>query len=407
MADKVEVNAEKKAKEPWNAKKVITTIIIAALSLLMIGGAYYIVVLVKDSTNDTYVFGTYDGKKIKYEPGTEFYLRLMNDAAYNEALQTGDYSTMLASWQQAYQYQVLMTAGLEKAKQAKISAPKDLVNDAIIASGIYANEDGSKSFDADVYKSVDSATRDSYYKYMEERYPYSRVLEDVYSVLTSDKEAQFVADMSKATRDFEVFEVDYLAYPDYLAYAYDISAMEKTTDENGNELAPTLEEIKAYIYSSNPDEVKPYIENNYASASANATNDFERAATFGNGLSKISGAANNVGQSIYFLNGIEYQDYEGPIAEIYSEDVAKDLYTSEVGSVFSYPTSTGYVFVRVASDEPNENFADFTKTMFNSYSTETSYVDFANQTLLSDKHVDDFYTKFINLLFGTSAVSAQ
>lgn len=399
MADKLELKNAKKAKEPWTAKKVITTIIIALLSLLMIGGAYYIVVLVKEGTDDTYVFGTYNGEKIKYEPGSEFFLRVNNDPNYQTAVMSGDYSTMISVWQQAYQYQVLMTAALEKAKAAKISSPKDLVNDAIIASGTYANEDGSVLFDADVYKNTDSATREAYYQYMESRFPYAVLLEDLNTVEYSDKEIEFVKAMSKDTRDLDYFVIDYNVYPDSLALAYDISEMTKRTDENGAEVEPTLPEIKEYIYSVNPEEVKPYIESAYLQAVAKSDRNFEEAAEIGNGVVSSMGVINNVGQSMFFLNGLENLCPE--IYAISSETLSDDLFKSEIGSSFNYKSDDGYVFVKVVGEEENTNFEQYAELVYKNYGGSVAYSDFANGVLLSDKHQDDFYGKFITMLFGS------
>lgn len=403
MSDKLKLDDAKKVKEPWTAKKVITTIIIAVLSLLMIGGAYYILILIKEGTDDTYVFGTYDGEKIKYEPGTEFYLRVNSNENYQNALMTGDYSTMISCWQEGYQYELLMTAGLIKAKLAKVASPKDLVNDAIIASGTYASEDGSLSFDPEVYKNTDAAQKSSYFKYMESRFPYANFIEDLYSVAASNKEIDFIGDLAADTRSFQYFTIDYNAYPDDLALAYDISAMNPITDAEGNTVEPTLSQIKAYIYSANPEEVTPYINDVYAKVDPIYKDNFVSASNMGNGLQEVSAVMNNIGDSMFYLNSI--QSVGGDLAAAYNEDSSKEWFNGNVGDTFMYAVPNGYVFVRVASLESDDTFKDFTTSMYNNYSSTITYSDFANEVLNSDKHVDNFYAKFLNLLFGDGSTN--
>ena len=209
----------KKDSEPWTAKRIITTVIIAILALLMIGGLYYIIIMISQSkSEDSNAWGYYNGKAIKIETNNVFYNTLMNDSDLQTAYTNGDYSTMMQSYYSAYQQQVIFTAITEDAETAKIAAPQELVNDLIISSGIYNDDDGN--FSEETYKSTAEASRILINSYYTSLYPYQVVLSDYSSAIVSDAEKNFVCALAGKTRSFEYFVVDYNAYPDDLAAEY-------------------------------------------------------------------------------------------------------------------------------------------------------------------------------------------
>ena len=209
----------KKTGEPWTAKRVITTIIIAILALLMIGSLYYIIVMVAQAkSEDSNAWGYYNGKAIKIETNNVFYNTLMSDSDFQTAYASGDYSTLMQSYYSAYQQQVIFTAITEDAQAAKIAAPQKLVDDLIISSGVYNDEDGN--FSEETYKNTAESTRILVNSYYTSLYPYQVVLSDYASAIVSDAEMNFVTELASKSRSFEYFVVDYNAYPNDLAAEY-------------------------------------------------------------------------------------------------------------------------------------------------------------------------------------------
>ena len=233
MADKNVPSAEKKnsklkaveskqkneKKEKLSFKKLITIIIIVVLALLMIGGVYYVVVLVSQSKAEkANSWGSYAGQSILIENNNVFYNTLVNDSNLQTAYLNGDYNTLLSSYYGAYQAQVAYMALSKDAKEAGIVAPQDLVNDLIIRSGVYNDENGIYS--ADVFNASSESERIAVNTYYTNFYPYTAVLSDLQSAIVSKEELSFVENLSKNTRSFEYFIINYLAYPNELAEAY-------------------------------------------------------------------------------------------------------------------------------------------------------------------------------------------
>lgn len=390
---------EKKSSD-WSVKKVITTVIIAILALLMIGGLYYIILLVQQGTDESNVFGYYNGEPVKYEAGSVFYNTLNTNSAYQTAAQSGDIQGIYSAWYQAYQAQVAYLAVNQLAQKAGIRNPSALVDKFIVNSGLYASEDGSKTFDEEVYKAANPVERTASYQYYTKLYPYIVALSDIQSTNSSDAEKEFVKELSKNTRSFDYYVVDYNEYPDYLAREYDISEMPHEGEEEAS-----IEEIKAYIFSKEPDLVKPYIEESIAKA---VLEDFTWAADFyGNGIVSVSNATCNIGNAGFMFNSIQNMDSEGQLASSMNADLAKELYSAEAGYITA-PISTpsgAYIVVRVASTEPSDSSVGMIDAMYDFYTPSIASNAFVSSVMTSEKHEDNFMAKLLPLLFGSMQVT--
>lgn len=215
----VETKPKKAKGEPWSAKRILTTVIIAVLALLMVGSLYYIIVLVnQDKSEKASAWGTYDGTPILIENNNVFYNTLMSDSNFQNAYLTGDYNSLFNSYYNAYQQQVLYTAISADAKAAGIKAPQALVNDLILSSGVYNGDDGQ--FSEEVFNGTSEASRILVNNYYAGLYPYQAVLSDIGSVIVSEQEKEFVAQVAGKTSSFEYFTINYNAYPNDLAAEY-------------------------------------------------------------------------------------------------------------------------------------------------------------------------------------------
>ena len=270
---KVMETKPKKAKkdgEPWTAKRILTTVIIAILALLMIGGLYYIIVMISQSKSEnSNAWGYYDGEAIKIENNNVFYNTLMSDSDFQTAYTNGDYSTMMQSYYNAYQQQVIFTAITKDAKAAKIAAPQTLVDQMILDAGVYNDDDGN--FSEETYKSTSDANKILVNSYYTSLYPYQVVLSDYSTTITTDEEKDFVTEIASKTRSFEYFVVDYNAYPDDLAAEYgqanadlfksvSISMLSNSDEEKINQAYSDLNSGLAWA-----DEVSLYSTDSYAS----------------------------------------------------------------------------------------------------------------------------------------------
>ena len=283
MADKNVPSAEKKnsklkaveskqkneKKEKMSFKKLITIIIIVVLALLMIGGVYYVVVLVSQSKAEkANSWGSYAGESILIENNNVFYNTLVNDSNLQTAYLNGDYNTLLSSYYGAYQAQVAYMALSKDAKEAGIVAPQDLVNDLIIRSGVYNDENGIYS--ADVFNASSESERIAVNTYYTNFYPYTAVLSDLQSAIVSKEELEFVENISKNTRSFEYFIINYLAYPNDLAEAYGKDNADQFRQANISVISCTTEDkiLAAYEALQAGDEwntvVATYSEDSYA-----------------------------------------------------------------------------------------------------------------------------------------------
>ncbi|MDT3389640.1 MAG: peptidylprolyl isomerase [bacterium] len=266
----VESKQKKEKKEKMSFKKLMTIIIIAVLALLMVGGLYYVIVLVNQSKAEkANAWGTYDGESILIENNNVFYNTLVNDSNLQTAYLNGDYSSLYSSYYNAYQAQVAYMALTKDAKEAGITAPQDLVNDLIIRSGVYSDEDGN--FSADLFNASSESSRITVNTYYTNYYPYTAVLSDLQSTILSKQELEFVEGISKVTRSFDYFVINYQAYPDDLAVAYgkehedlflnaDVSVISTTSEESAN---AAYEALKAGTEWT--EVVSTYSEDSYAS----------------------------------------------------------------------------------------------------------------------------------------------
>jgi len=215
----VETKQKKAKSEPWTAKRVFTTVIIAILALLMVGSLYYIIIMVSQGKSEKEnAWGTYNGTPITIENNNVFYNTLMSDSSFQTAYLSGDYSTLLNSYYNAFQQQVFFTALSQDAEAAGIRAPQELVNKLILSSGIYNGDDGN--FSEEKYNETAKASKILVYNYYESLYPYDVVVSDLETVIVSDQERDFIAQISGKTRSFDYFTVDYNAYPNDLAAEY-------------------------------------------------------------------------------------------------------------------------------------------------------------------------------------------
>ena len=402
MAEDLKLKENKK-KEPWTAKRIGTTVVIAILALLMVGGLSYMIIMYQQDHDDSSVFGYYKGQPIKYEAGSVFY-NTVNNSDYMTAYLSGDWSSMYSTWYQAYQSEVVFRALADLAEKAGATSPTELVNRLVIDSGIYASEDGTKTFDEEVYKATSSANRTATYNYLKKIYPYYVVNTDLQTSIVSTQEADFVASVGENTRSFDYFVVGSNAIPDNLALEFDHSAMTLEKDADGNDIQPTLAQIKAYMLSQDSSLYSSYIDVEALKAQDAVKTDFADAAEkYGNGVVSLTGVSNNIGNSSVVMNGLAYSDEQGYLASVLSESLVKELYQAEEGYVASPVKAAdgSYVFVKVTSTEKDDTWTSFVSQLYPYYAGQFILDDLASEIMNSSDFEDNFTEKFLQVLVGS------
>ena len=404
MAEDLKLKENKK-KEPWTAKRIGTTVVIAVLALLMVGGLSYMIIMYQQDHDDSNVFGYYKGQPIRYEAGSVFY-NTVNNSDYMSAYLSGDWSAMYSAWYQAYQNEVIYRALADMAKQAGVSSPTELVNRLVIDSGIYAPEDKSTTFDEEVYKATAAANRSATYNYLKKIFPYYVVNTDLQTVLTSPQETDFVTSLSENTISVDYFVVGANAIPDDIALAFDRSGMAVEKDADGNDVEPTLEQIKAYMLSQDAGLYSSYIEVKALQAQDAAKSDFAGAAEkYGNGVVSLTNVSNNIGNSSVVMNGINSADEKGALKSVLTEALVKELYEAEVGYVASPVKAAdgSYVFVKVTSKDKDTTWTSFTAQLYPYYVGQFIMNDLVTETMNSSDFQNNFEEKFLQILIGSVA----
>ena len=344
----VESKQKNEKKEKMSFKKLITIIIIVVLALLMVGGVYYVIVLVSQSKAEkANSWGSYNGESILIENNNVFYNTLVNDSNLQTAYLNGDYNTLLSSYYGAYQAQVAYMALKKDADEAGIVAPQDLVNDLIIRSGVYNGTDGIYS--AEVFNASTEAERIAVNTYYTNFYPYTAVLSDLQSAIVSKEELEFVENISKNTRSFEYFIINYLAYPNDLAEAYGKENADLFRQANVSVISCTSEEkiMAAYEALQAGDEwntvVATYSEDSYAS-NAGLIEDLA--------LFSIVPNMSNA-DDIEIIKALEVGKYTEPIQSPYGYTIYK--LDSEIHDAdFSDPETLAAVKYYINQNNPDE-----------------------------------------------------
>lgn len=185
---------------------------------------------------------------------------------------------------------------------------------------------------------------------------------------------------------------------------YRLNSAIKAADFKNSE---TLNAVKYYINSVEPESVKTYIESAVKDASALAMSDFKGvAAKFNATVFSVEDVSNNIGESQY-LGSLATADTNGYLASALNDkNLYNELFTAEKGYVtgalaVSEETNT-YVIARVTDINLNNTTSAYVTTLlYNYYAPTQPAYDKFYVILNSNKHVDNFYSQFVNTLFSS------
>ena len=220
--------------------------IIGVIVLILISVTFILPTTALSGGNASIEFGRYNGEKIELEYGNFFYNQISSLASQYPMDATNSFQI----YYQAYYTTVFETALRQMAEQAGIKVTDSMVNDAIIQSGQFTNENGV--FDPEVYRNAPQVEKSAVRTQIQDVLPSQLVLSDISSVKTSDAENEFVAALNANTRAFEYITVGAETYPDTDTWAYaeanpapfqsmDLSSITVATEDEANTILASIE----------------------------------------------------------------------------------------------------------------------------------------------------------------------
>lgn len=260
---------KKKTTEKKGLGWIFGMVILILISLTF-AAAPGVEALVARNNGNGIKFGEYDGKDISYLPGDNYFAQQYEK--YSKS-QSGTTDTQLAQfqvWQSAFQSTVLYTALTEIAQKAGVLTTDHTINETIKSAGYYNDEDGK--FDTSLYQSTSQTQKDSIKSSVEETLLPTTVLTDISGNVTSDAEAQYVADMADNTRSFEYVVLSPTLYPDDLAAQYasanpqlfsqiGISVISRANEDDANATLATITGGKDFAEVAKTDSEDSYASN--------------------------------------------------------------------------------------------------------------------------------------------------
>lgn len=233
--------AQEKTKTKKDNTKIGAVIILVISAIVFIPFGGYEVMNAFFGKNKAPVFGKYDGKEIKYEPGTTFTRATQNLAdRYKSMGYEVSSEAYYYIFTQAFEETVKDMAYLKAVEKSSYSVPAEAVNRRLIT--YYTDETGKYS--QRLYNQTDKATRDAVTQGVELTLAYTRYTddllgsslsvkgEDLYGAKTSSKELNFISDMGRKSHSFRIVSFDTEKFPAEEAAKWASSNMEKFVKYN-------------------------------------------------------------------------------------------------------------------------------------------------------------------------------
>ncbi len=257
--------AQEKTKTKKDNTKIgaVIILIISAIVFIPFGG--YEVIQAFFGKNKAPLFGKYNGKEIRYEPGTTFTRATQNLAERYKSMgyEVGS-EAYYYIFNQAFEETVKDMAYLDAVEKSGYTVSEEAVNRRLIT--YYADETGK--FSKRIYNQTDKATRDSVTEGVEKTLAYTRYTddllgsslsvngEDLYGAKTSSKELGFISNMGRKNHSFRVVTFDTDKFPAEEAAKWASSNMEKFIKYNLSVITvETQSEAESLLKQLNANEI--------------------------------------------------------------------------------------------------------------------------------------------------------
>ena len=169
---------------------------------------------------DDLIFGYYDRIPVGYIPGNPFAQFYNQVLSYfqSQGYPLDDYQVSSQLWMQAYEMTIVHTAVMQMAKRSNYTVPKNVV-DRNVAQLSQFQENGR--FSSTLYNQYSDSARLAIWQQTQDELTKMMYFNDFFSLLISEAEANFIAEMSSPMRNFDMVTLSINEYPasEFLAFA--------------------------------------------------------------------------------------------------------------------------------------------------------------------------------------------
>ncbi len=402
------------AKKPKNKNRKSIGWVIGIVILILISITFVLptTIFSTGSAADT-VLGTYNGKKIKL---SDTYLQNQISNLANQYGGINSIDTYIQVLTQAYQTTVYAEALGQMAKSAGFKVTDEAVDNMIIESGIYNDENGN--FSADIYNSTDRYSRDMTREMIATQLPALTVQSEIVAGMqTADAELELISALAAYTRTFDYVLINSTSYPaakteeyamgnpkDFMQVGVSILSVadEETAKGIYDNIMNGTTTFEAAVSESSTDSYKSNAgsmgEVFFFELSSLCTDELGADKVFSTGIGEISEPiATTNGYSIFKVNSeVAMADFTDADtvrqANAHIASVDPDLmnaYIDETEATFSSRIANGEDFLEVASDmgltvvnvsDTNANPAGFPLLSSFSYTDPSGYLYYATAT---------------------------
>lgn len=408
---------ENKAKVKKGDTKIgaVIILIISAVVFLPAGGAAVYQGLFNHNKAPT--FGSYDGKKVTYEPGSLMYVAASNIAqSYQRMGYQLNENSYYYIFNNAFQQTLRSMAFNGAVKKSGYVVPEDAVNREILP--YFSDENGK--FSPRLYNQADTSTITNLRENSEQSLLYSRYTSDIfgsdsarlafrgnslYGLKSTDKETAFIAELQVEQRSFNLvsFNTDDFPTKEAATYGQDNSALFQTFNvslisvDDESSAKSILKQLKANEITFE-DAVSEKSQKYYTSSEGKITSSYryqvEDILKNHSDLESIEALADGeLSSVIQTSHGYSIFRKDGPItdADFTSETVRKD--------VLSYMKSheMGYI----------ENFYKDLAIQFVSFANTNGFNRACTEFSLTKVNVDAFPLNYGNAGFYSSVASVS
>lgn len=256
---------EKKSKKESSKIGAVIILVISALVFLPFGASAIFESFFNKRQINT--FGSYNGQKISYEPGSKFYNAAANIAqGYQSAGYQINDQTYYYILSQAFKQTVLDLALTSAVKESGFTVPKESINRAILPA--FTDENGN--FSQRMYNQVSQSDLEGLKRNAEGSLTYSRYINDLfatsgqdavnktklYGIKYSSQEKNFIAKMSEEKHSFDIAVFNTDSYPKSEAVAFGKDNSDKFTKYDLSVITVDEEaEAKAILKQINANEI--------------------------------------------------------------------------------------------------------------------------------------------------------
>ncbi|MDC7125164.1 MAG: SurA N-terminal domain-containing protein, partial [Spirochaetales bacterium] len=174
---------------------IITVIILVVIVVTFVGAP----VLSKASSNNTRVFGSYDGEEIIYNDGSFFYDQV-NTIADNYRDSINDQNAFFIQyqvWRTAFNNTLVRTAAISKCKKSGYLVSDSAIDNEVVLHGPYM-ENGE--FSENIYKQSSDTEKNNVRSRLENNLYYTRFITDLNAVNFNNNEEKFFTDIAKTEK---------------------------------------------------------------------------------------------------------------------------------------------------------------------------------------------------------------